>query len=236
MQFRSFDLAVLALSIAPTVVTTVLLQFRRTATAGTGLFVGLYAVGFFVNTVDHAVHHLRPPSLVAVDELTPFQLAGAIARVMLVLGVVAWHRQGRFAQVKGRHRTIAAGALPLVYLAADWLPWVRIPVTGLGGPGYLDCCVMFRYEQDLYSDLVGFAIAVGAVVVLALAGGFASRGVAGGMAMGTAVVFLPTLLISLSGGPILLPGYWLAVGAVAAMFVYGFLLFTQGRPLSEAPS
>ncbi|MEW9530055.1 hypothetical protein [Microbispora sp. NPDC049125] len=229
------DLTIRAVPVYPAfALAAALLLVRRTADAGAGMAFGLLTVILFPIAVDYFFPPKPPVQLFGVAGQLQGTSATLTEVLALVLCAVAGRGRGRFTlKADGRWQALA-GVLPLVYLAGCWLPWERIPVATLSGPGYEDCCSMFRYDQQLVSDDLVVLWTCGAVVVVVLAGLVASPRVAGGLVLATACYHLPWLVTrGLVAAP--LPGYWIALAASAAMIVLAFVMLTRPGTAKAAP-
>ncbi|MEU6430680.1 hypothetical protein ABZ860_32695 [Microbispora sp. NPDC046973] len=121
-------------------------------------------------------------------------------------------------------RTAAAGAgIAVAHL-----------VVGFGGRDYAACCFMFNDPSRAYSDWITVGMAIGAVVMTALAGLVANRRLAGGLILGAVSAVMPPLVTSREEGTIPLPGFWIALAAVAAMTALALVLLT--RKETDPPS
>jgi hypothetical protein len=210
-----------SLSPLPLAVAAVLLWFTRTASAGAGIAVAHLAVAFSPSALGGLVE--RPPEAMIVDS-PPLRLSGGILLVLLAVSPVAWHRIGRFAWRKDDRAWALLGVLPLVYLLGQWLPGTATPIVGFGGRDYAACCFMFDDPSRAYSDWAIVMMAIAAVVMTTLAGLVTNRRLAGGLILGATWSIMPLVVAAREEGTVPLPGYWIALAAVAAMTALALVL------------
>lgn len=198
-----------------------LLWFTRTAAAGAGIAVAHLTVAFSPS----ALPALRkpPPETVIIESL-PLRLAWWILIVVLAASLLVWHRSDRFTWRRDGRAWALLGVLPLVYLAGRWLPQTATPVVGFGGRDYVACCFMFDDPSRALYDWLIVGMAAGAVVMTVLAGLVVNRRLAGGLLLGVVVALMPIEVTTPEDGTVLLPGFWIALAAVAAMTALALVL------------
>ncbi len=210
-----------SLSPLPLAVAAGLLWFTRTAAVGAGIAVAHLAVAFSPSALPALWK--PPPEAVIIDSF-PLRLGWWILLVVLAASPLAWHRIDRFTWRKDSRVGVLLGMLPLVYLAGEWLPETATPVVGFGGRDSAACCFMFDDPSRALSDWATVGMAIGAVVVTALAGLVANRRLAGGLILGAISALMPSLVTSREEGTTLLWGFWIALAAVAAMTALALVL------------
>ncbi|MBE3012019.1 hypothetical protein IL992_22870 [Microbispora sp. NEAU-D428] len=213
-----------SLSPLPLAAAAGLLWFTRTAATGAGIAVAHLVVAFSPSALPALWK--PPPNALIIDSL-PLQLGWWIMLVVLAASSLAWHRTGRFTWRRGGRARVLLGVLPLVYLAGEWLPETATPVVGFGGRDYAACCFMFNDPSRAFSDWIVVGMAIGAVVMTALAGLVANRRLAGGLILGAVSAVMPPLVASREEGTMPLPGFWIALAAVAAMTALALMLLAR---------
>jgi hypothetical protein len=164
---------------------------------------------------------------VVIAENPPLRLGGWILLMVLAASPLAWHRIGRFTWRRDGMVRALLGVLPLVYLAGQWLPETATPVVGFGGRDYAACCFMFDDPSRTLSDWAIVGMAIGAVIMTTLAGLMANRRLAGGLILGAVWALMPTEVTAREEGTVLLPGFWIALAAVAAMTALALVLLAR---------
>ncbi|GAA4203254.1 hypothetical protein [Microbispora amethystogenes] len=201
-----------------------LLWFARTAAAGAGIAVGHLAVAFSPRPLSGL---LEPPADVLILDSPLLQPSGWILLVVLAACLLTGFRAGRFTWRKDGRAWALLGVLPLVHLAGDWLPETATPVVGFGGRDYAACCFMFEDPSLAPMDWTTVEVAVAAVIVTTLAGLVVNPRLAGGLILGAVWVLTPPAVLVREEGTIPLPGFWIAVAAVATMAALALVLLTS---------